>query len=117
MQGTLSGKNIRYIYWKIASPSKLKIWLDYPAEMTGKTTSKKLGWTITTKPESGSNNGTAISAESTKDRDIGYLVLDRSNPTTFGTVGSQMLNITTESYSEATIDTYSETLTLKVASV
>lgn len=119
MQGALSEDEPRYIYWKIASPSKLKIWLDYPEKMTDGDTSptNTLDWTITTTPQSGSDSGTAISTESTKDGTIGYLVLDRSNPKTFGTVGSQQLHITTESYSNAVIDTYTATLTLKVASV
>lgn len=118
MQGTLSGDNVRYIFWKIASPSALKIWLDYPGEMSGSNEKNKLDWTITTTATTGANNGTAISEESTKEEN-GYLVLDRSNTSNFsyGTVGYQQLNITTASYAEAAIDNYSATLTLKVASV
>ena len=119
MQGTLSGDNVRYIFWKIASPSALKIWLDYPVEMSGKNDEEnKLDWTITTTATTGADNGTAISEESTKEEN-GYLVLDRSNTSNFsyGTVGCQQLNITTASYATAPIDSYSGTLTLKVASV
>lgn len=121
LQGTLSGDNVRYIYWKIASPSKLKIWLDYPAEMTGGTNnSNKLSWTITTTASAGANNGTAIGTASQKDGEIGYVVLDRDTSKgnfKFGTVGCQQLNITTASYSEAAIDSYSADLILKIASV
>ena len=121
LQGTLSGDNVRYIYWKIASPSKLKIWLDYPAEMDGSTnTSNKLSWTITTTASPGADNGTAIGTTSQKDGETGYVVLNRDTSTgnfKFGTVGCQQLHITTASYSAAAIDSYSATLTLKVASV
>ena len=119
LQGTLSGDNVRYIYWKIASPSSLKIWLDYPAEMTGGTNNNnKLSWTITTTASAGANNGTAIGDGSSKEEN-GYLVLDRSTLSNFkyGTVGCQQLNITTASYSEAAIDSYSADLILKIASV
>lgn len=119
LQGTLSGDNVRYIYWKIASPSKLKIWLDYPAEMTGTNISNKLRWTIATVPASSdADNGTAIGDGSSKEEN-GYLVLDRSTLSNFkyGTVGCQQLNITTASYSEAAIDSYSADLILKIASV
>ena len=119
MQGTLSGENVRYIFWKIASPSKLKIWLDYDSVMNGKTDSNELEWTITTTvAEEDVDNGTAISDESVSDAN-GYLVLNRSDLSKFkfGTVGCQQLNITTASYATAPIDSYSGTLTLKVASV
>ena len=121
LQGTLSGDNVRYIYWKIASPSKLKIWLDYPAEMTGGTNnSNKLSWTITTTASAGTDNGTAIGTAAQKDGEIGYVVLDRDTSTgnfKFGTVGCQQLHITTASYSAAAIDSYSADLILKIASV
>ena len=121
LQGTLSGDNVRYIYWKIASPSSLKIWLDYPAEMAGSTNvGNKLSWTITTTASTGVDNGTVIGTTSQKDGETGYVVLDRDTSTgnfKFGTVGCQQLHITTASYSAAAIDSYSATLTLKVASV
>lgn len=117
LQGTLSGN--RYIYWQISSPSSMKIWLEVPAEMTGQTPTNKLDWTVTTTAESGDDNGTAITEESVAESN-GYLVLNRDisgGKFKYGTIGSQKLEIVTDSYATAPIDSYSATLTLKIASV
>lgn len=119
----------RYIFWQISSPSKLEVSLSWPAQMTGKIETNKLGWTITSSvPVSATTSSTAANvtngdviedSDNTAkgDNSNTAVVLDRRSGFNYGTVGSQQLIIETASLDSATIDSYSATLTLTVKAV
>lgn len=104
----------RYIYWKIASADPVLVWLDVSESMVG-SNGNTLVWTVSTNP-AGGVGGIGISSRNQAEND-GFLLLDRSEGFKYGTAGSQRLSISTGSYLNTVIDTYTGILTLRIKSL
>ena len=104
----------RYVYWKIASADPVRVWLDVSESMAG-SKGNTLAWTVSTNP-AGGVGGIGISSRNQAEAD-GFLLLDRSEGFKYGTAGSQRLSVSTGSYLNTIIDTYTGILTLRIKSL